>query len=207
MNKKIILCALIIITLIVSLLMCTVGIFGVSSLSKLKDKTDSYKAKQELVESKKQAYNEENQKLTLSLNNYNNAKTEYEAIVEKGSKEKENKTENYYNLDSIWSTSKKISKKQNVKLSLDCKTSSKVSDNKDYIYANLEYKVSGEYKPVIDFIVAFGSNGKFDLKISKFKLSDYEKQPGDVDEEVANYVQATFVVKNVPLSSSALEKK
>ena len=206
MNKKIILCVLIVIALLISILMCTVGFLGVPSLSKLKTKTEDYKTKQAEVEDAKNAYNEKNQKLTISLNDYETTKKEYEDSQKSSSgtsKGKKSTSETYYKLDNIWSFSKKIAKKQNVKISLDCKTSPKVSDSKDYMYANLEYKISGEYKPVIDFMVAFG-NGKYDFKISDFKLEDYVRQAGDNEEEVSNYVQATFTVKNVPLSSKDL---
>jgi len=207
MNKKIILLISIVVVLILALFMSLKGALGVSSLHVLKEKTEQYKGKQAILEEKKDNYNNAKQKLTISMNNYETLKKEYdEASKGASGKTKFSQSESSYKLDNIWSSANKIAKKQNVKLKIDAKTSSKISDNNNYIYANLEFKASGEYKSVIDFVLKFSSDEKLNLKISKFKLSDYEKEDGENDTDVAGLVQATFTVKNVPISSESIKK-
>lgn len=205
--RKIVLGVLIVITCAFTAKLFISGFFGIDSMATLEEKKDEYEEKAEKLEKQKETFNKDKNILTVTLNNYNDSKTSYESMLGLSSAEEQKQANlgNYYDLEYLWTVIGTHAVKEGVKLGIVFTTSSKVPDNEESIYANINFTVIGEYRPISEFIEKCENDSNLQFSISSFKIVPYEKMADDDALQVANYLQATFTVKDVPLSADTIQ--
>ncbi len=205
--RKVVLIVLIALASIFSFYLYSHGLGNIKSISELNAKRDVYEAKVEKLESQRELYNKNDEALTIALSNYKTNKENYESMasISSSNEDKNVGLGDYYNLEYLWTILGTHSRKEGVKLGILCTTSPTESDSKDYIYANINFTVIGEYRPISEFIEKIEEDEKLEFQISSFKLVPYERMADDDPIEVANYLKATFTVRDVKLSADTLE--
>lgn len=205
--RKIVLGVLIVITFAFNAKLYISGFLGIEGMFALEEKKDEYEEKAEKLEKQKETLDKNKNILTVTLNNYNDSKTSYESMLGLSSAEEQEQANlgNYYDLEYLWTILGTHAKKEGVKLGIVPTTSSKVPDNDESIYANLNFTVVGEYKTISEFIDKCEEDSNLQFSISSFKIVPYEKMADDDALVVANYLKATFTVKDIPLSANTIQ--
>ena len=206
--RKIIIGLLILVACVFSFYLYSYGFSGISSMSALQVQKDDYDEKVALMEKDKEKYNETLENLRTVLAEFSTAKEQYTQVSKYVSADKQEQAAygDYYDLEYLWTIIGTHGIRNGVDLGLVCTTSATPSENEDYIFADLNFTVEGEYKPISDFIEdCEDDNGLEFFSVSHFKLVPYEPKDSEEEETKANYVTATFVVKDVPLSLETLE--
>lgn len=205
--RKIIIGLLILVACIFSFYLYSYGFSGINSMTALREQKDEYDGKVAIVESEKEKYTSAKDNLRIALASFTTAKEQYEQVSKYASSEAQEQAAlgDYYDLEYLWTILGTYAVRENVELGLVCTTSSTPSDNEDYIYADLNFTVEGEYRPISDFVEDCEDDEGLEFSISKFKLVPYEPKDAEEELEKANYVVATFVVRDVPLSRETLE--
>lgn len=180
-----------------------VGGFKVGNMKIVKDYSDVSTISQE----KKEIASELKQKnsidfiakktaLNTAVKEYKNKKAQYDKLVAEGQiKEKEAyNSMDLYDIDFLWTTIGIHASKKNVTLQFDVsKSSSAAAISPEYIMCDLNFTVTGEYIAITDFINSIENDDKLNFEISDFKM-----------EKGGENLQATFVVKKVPVNSKTL---
>lgn len=205
--RKIIIGVLILIACVFSFYLYSYGFSSISSMAALQEQKMAYDEKVTEVESEKERFNESKENLIIALNNYTDSKTQYEQVTQYTSTEAQEQAAlgDYYDLEYLWTIIGTHAIRENVELGLVCTTSPTPSENEDYIYADLNFTVDGEYRPISDFIERCEDDESLEFSISHFKLVPYEPKTSEEEITRANYLTATFVVQDVPLSLETLE--
>lgn len=205
--RKMLIGVLILVCCVFSFYLCSNGFSSVSSLKTLEEQKKVYDDKTKKIEEQKVKCEDNEKKLGLALAEYKENKELYESQLENMSEEQKAKAElgDYYDLEYLWTIIGVHAVREGVSLGLICTTSAQKSESEDYIYANLNFTVEGEYRAISEFIERCEDDDNLYFPISKFKMIPYEPKADDKPEEVANYLSATFTIKDVPLSTATLE--
>lgn len=205
--RKIIIGLLILVACVFSFYLYSYGFSGISSMSALQAQKEDYDSKVALMEKDKESYENTLKNLRTVLADFSTAKDLYNQVSQYVSTEKQEQAAygDYYDLEYLWTIIGTHAVRNGVDLGLICTTSATPSENDDYIYADLNFTVEGEYKPISDFIEDCEDDDGLEFSISHFKLVPYEPKDAEEEETKANYVVATFIVKDVPLSLETLE--
>ena len=134
--------------------------------------------------------------LDSTIKKYKDTKEEYEELVETLNTEdtQDISLVDTYDVDFLWTIIGNYGTEEGISLKFDIsKSPSTILDTQNYTLCNLNFTVSGNYIPITDFIYDLEDDSKLGFEISDFSLS----KGGD-------NLQATFVVKNVPINNKNL---
>lgn len=143
-------------------------------------------------------YNKTLKSLQTAVQTYEKTKEEYDRLVAEG---KITETSVYnsidlYDVDALGEKIKKYAREKNVILDLDVVrslTSTPISV--EYIMCDLNFKVSGEYIAITDFIYRIEDDDTLNFEIKDFSLQEEE-----------GILRAYFSAKNIPINSQSLVK-
>lgn len=136
--------------------------------------------------------------LSAAVKNYKDTKEEYEALADTLKAAGEDTSElslvDTYDVDFLWTTIGNYGTEEGIRLKFNIvKSASSLLENPAYTMCDLKFTVSGDYIPITDFIYDIEDDNKLGFEISDFALA----KGGD-------NLQATFTVKNVPISNKNL---
>lgn len=174
-----------------------VGNFKINSYSEIELASDE--RKKLLAELGNKITNEfevKNKNLTAIAQEYKTKKAEYDKLVAEGQitdKSIYNSIE-LYNMDYLWTKIGNYATEKEVTLQLDVtKSTSATSISSEYVMCDLSFTVTGEYIAITDFIYSIEDDDSLNFEISDFSM-----------EKGGENLQATFVVKGVPVNSKTL---
>lgn len=197
---------LLILVLIITGVLCfslMIGGFEVGEMKLIKSYNDVATVSQE----KKQIVSELKQKnsvefmakrtaLNTAAQEYKTKKAQYDKLVSEG-QIKETAAYNsmdLYDIDFLWTTIGIYASEKGVTLQFDVsKSSSATAISSEYVMCDLNFTVTGEYIAITDFIYSIENDDKLNFEISNFTM-----------EKGGENLQATFVVKKVPVNSKTL---
>ena len=205
--RKIIIILLILIACVFCFFLYSYGVAGISSMAVLQDLKEEYDTKAANVEQQKENYDNTKDNLRIALASYTTSKEQYEQTAKYTSVEVQEQAAlgDYYDLEYLWTIIGTHAIREDVELGLVCTTSATPAENDDFIYADLNFTVEGEYRPISDFIERCEDDESLQFSISHFKLVPYTPKDAEEEETKANYLVATFIVQDVPLSLETLE--
>ena len=136
--------------------------------------------------------------LQTAIQTYEKTKSDYDRLLEEG-RVTENSVYNsidLFDVDNLGDEIKNYAKENNVILNLNVvQSSTSTSISSEYVMCDLDFKVSGEYTAITDFIYSIESDETLNFEIKEFSLRE--------EDEI---LRASFSVKNVPMSSQSLEE-
>lgn len=150
----------------------------------------------ELNEKNVNEFNSKKEALQTVVNDYNTKKAEYDRLVQEGKIDNNSihNTLDLYEIDYLWTKIGNYATEEEVTLQLDvAKSATSTSISTEYVMCDLTFNVTGEYIAITDFI--FDLEGDDSLR---FEINDFVMQKGGQN------LQATFVVKDVPIDSKTL---
>ena len=134
--------------------------------------------------------------LNTAVQEYKTKKLQYDKLVAEG-QIKETTIYNsveLYDIDFLWTTIGIYASKNNVTLQFDVsKNASATTISPEYVMCDLNFTVTGEYIDITNFIYSIENDDKLKFEISNFTM-----------EKGGENLQATFVVKKVPVNSKTL---
>lgn len=197
---------LLILILIITGVLCfslIVSGFEIGNLKLIKSYNDIQKMsleKKELITELKQKNDAEFVAKTAALSSaaqeYKNQKAKYEKLVSEGQiKEKEASSLDLYDVGFLWTTIGIHATQEGVTLQFDVSKSATATNaiSPEYVMCDLNFTVTGEYKDISDFIYSLENDNKLNFEIRDFIL-----------EKGGENLQATFVVKDIPINSKTL---
>ena len=154
--------------------------------------------------------------LQEAIEAYEEAKDEYEDIIESLGISEETTDENdeivvassfpVYEIDFLWATIGNYAKKEGLVITMDVKENSTVSENLGYGLYNLYFVVTGEYINIADFLYDIEDDDELGFEIRDYTMSATSEitEDDDGDEVETITTMATFTLYNVPLNSESL---
>lgn len=200
MRKYILILVLIILAILCFTMMffgLKIGNFKISSYSEIE--TSSIEKKNLLSELNYKNTTEFNAKkaaLVSSVQEYNNKKAQYDKLVEEGQITESSvyNAMDIYDVDFLWTTIGNYATEKGVTLQFDVtKSSTATSISSEYVMCDLNFTITGEYIDITDFIYSIEDDDKLNFEIRDFLI-----------EKGGENLQATFVVKEVPINSKNL---
>lgn len=200
MRKYILILVLIIVAILFFALMFfgfKIGNFKISSYSEIE--TSSIEKKNLLAELNYKNTTEFNSKkaaLNSAVEEYNNKKSQYDKLVEEGQITDSSIYDamDLYDVDFLWTTIGNYATEKGVTLQFDVtKSSTATSISSEYVMCDLNFTITGEYIAITDFIYSIEDDDKLNFEIRDFLI-----------EKGGENLQATFVVKEVPINSKNL---
>lgn len=197
-------CLLILILIITGVLCFSliIGGFKIGNLNLIKSYNDvatiSLEKKDAISELKQKNGAEfiaKNTALNSAVQEYKNKKAQYEKLVSEGQiKETTTNSLDLYDVGFLWTTIGIYATEKGVTLQFDVsKSATATSISSEYVICDLNFTVTGEYIAITDFIYSIENDDKLNFEISDFKL-----------EKGGENLQATFVVKEIPVNSKTL---
>lgn len=197
---------LLILILIITGVLCfslIIGGFKIGNLKLIKSYSDVANIsleKKEIISDLKQKNGAEFISKKTALNSavqeYKNKKNQYEKLVSEG-QIKETNTYNLldlYDVGFLWTTIGIYATEKGVTLQFDVsKSATATAISSEYVMCDLNFTVTGEYIAITDFIYSIENDDKLNFEISDFML-----------EKGGENLQATFVVKEIPVNSKTL---
>ena len=171
-----------------------VKVNGYSTVASLSAKKTELLAK--LNEKNVTEFNAKKDNLQKVVDDYNTKKAEYDRLVQEGKIDNNSihNTLDLYEIDYLWTKIGNYATKEDVELQIDLtKSATSTSISTEYIMCDLTFNVTGEYIAITDFL--FDLEGDDSLR---FEINDFVMQKGGQN------LQATFIVKNVPIDSQTL---
>ena len=167
---------------------------GYSTVASLSAKKTELLAK--LNEKNVTEFNAKKDNLQKVVDDYNTKKAEYDRLVQEGKIDNNSihNTLDLYEIGYLWTKIGNYATKEDVELQIDLtKSATSTSISTEYIMCDLTFNVTGEYIAITDFL--FDLEGDDSLR---FEINDFVMQKGGQN------LQATFIVKNVPIDSKTL---
>lgn len=197
---------LLILVLIISGVLCfslMIGGFKIGNLKLInsyEDVSTISLEKKQMISDLKQKNNVEfmskNSALNSAVQEYKNKKAQYEKMVSEGQIKETNayNSMDLYDVDFLWTTIGIYATEKGVTLQFDVsKSASATAISTEYVMCDLNFTVTGEYIAITDFIYSIENDDKLNFEISDFVM-----------EKGGENLQATFVVKEVPINSQNL---
>lgn len=134
--------------------------------------------------------------LNSAVQEYKNKKSQYDTLVSEGQITDSDiyNSMDLYDVDFLWTTIGNYATEKGITLQFDVsKSSSATSISSEYVICDLSFTVTGEYIAITDFIYNIENDDKLNFEISNFLM-----------EKGGENLQATFVVKEVPINSKDL---
>lgn len=196
----------------------TYGAFTIEQYSYVQEKNDELDASIEELESKiNTQYGEKTNTLNDSIKRYKTSKEEFEAL-EETQREVALSTVDLVDIDFLWTIVGNYATENSVALQFDVKESVlKQTESTSYILGDLYFKAEGNYADVSKFISDVEDDDRLGFEISCFEMQKHEVKIFDEknmtleerEYETARqekWVDATFVVKGIPLNSISISK-
>lgn len=196
---------LIIITILIAVIFCIIVFFGyqfgkiriysydeIVAISKEKDTLLSALDTKNINE-----YSKTLKALQTAVQTYEKTKLEYDTLLQEGiiTDDAVYNSIDLFDVDELSEKIKNYAKQKNVILNLDVVVSAtSTSISSEYVMCDLNFKVSGEYIAITDFIYSIEDDDTLNFEIKDFTLK----------EDDDNILQASFSVKNIPLTSQSL---
>ena len=99
-----------------------------------------------------------------------------------------------YDVDFLWTTIGNYATQKGVTLQFDVsKSATKTSILPEYVICDLNFTITGDYIAITDFIYSMENDDKLNFEIRDFLM-----------EKGGENLQATFIVKDVPINSKNL---
>ena len=171
-----------------------VKVNGYSTVASLSAKKTELLAK--LNEKNVTEFNAKKDNLQKVVDDYNTKKAEYDRLVQEGKIDNNSihNTLDLYEIGYLWTKIGNYATKEDVELQIDLtKSATSTSISTEYIMCDLTFNVTGEYIAITDFL--FDLEGDDSLR---FEINDFVMQKGGQN------LQATFIVKDVPIDSKTL---
>lgn len=143
-------------------------------------------------------YNKTLKSLQTAVQTYEKTKLDYDKLVEEGTITQDSiyNSIDLFDVDTLAEKIKDYAKQKNVILNLDIVPSAtSTSISSEYVMCDLNFKVSGEYIAITDFIYSIEDDDTLGFEIKEFSLKEED-----------NILRASFSAKNIPLSSQSLSK-
>jgi len=190
---------------ILAIIFFSIMIFGVK-IGNLK--INSYKEIQTASFEKKKILSELNYKnlteyaakknaLNLAVQAYKEQKAQYDLLVSEGQIPDSDvmyDSMELYDVDFLWTTIGNYATEKGVTLQFDVvQSSTAASVSSEYVICDLNFTITGEYIAITDFIYSLENDDKLNFEISNFMM-----------EKGGENLQATFIVKEVPVNSKNL---
>jgi hypothetical protein len=141
-------------------------------------------------------FEEKEKALNEAVKEYKTKKSEYDKLAEEG-KITDSSIQNsiyLYDMDFLLTTIGSYATQKGVTLQFDVsKSTTSTSISSEYIMCDLNFTITGEYIPITDFIYSIEDDDKLGFEIRDFLI-----------EKGGENLQATFVVKDVPINSKNL---
>ena len=141
-------------------------------------------------------YDEKKKNLNEATKRYKTEKSKYDKLVEEGKITSSNlyNSMDLYDVDFLWTTIGNYATQRGVTLQLDVtKSETTTAVSSEYVMCDLNFTITGEYIAITDFIYSIEDDDKLNFEISEFLL-----------EKGGENLQATFIVKEVPINSKNL---
>lgn len=150
----------------------------------------------ELNEKNVNEFEQVKKSLSTSVKNYQTKKAEYDALLETGDLTAESNIYNssLYDIDFLMTTIGNYATQNGVTLQLDVsRSSTSTSVSSEYIICDLSFTITGDYIAITNFVYKIEDDDNL-----KFEINDFLMEKGGEN------LQATFLVKNVPVNSKNL---
>ena len=134
--------------------------------------------------------------LSAAVQEYKNKKAQYEKLVSEGKiKEEEVTSLDLYDVGFLWTTIGIHATEEGVTLQFDVSKTAAATTaiSSEYVMCDLNFTVTGEYINITNFIYSLENDDKLNFEIRDFVL-----------EKGGENLQATFVVKDIPVNSKTL---
>lgn len=143
-------------------------------------------------------YNKTLKSLQTAVQTYQKTKSDYDALVAEGKITEDSiySSIDLYDIDELGEKIKNYAKEKNVILNMDVvQSATSTSIASEYVMCDLNFKVSGEYISIADFIYSIEDDDTLNFEIKAFSLNEED-----------GVLRATFSVKNIPLNSQSLAR-
>ncbi|MBQ7410371.1 MAG: hypothetical protein IJW20_03205 [Clostridia bacterium] len=133
--------------------------------------------------------------LNSAVQEYKNKKAQYDTLVQEGKiTEATVNSMELYDVDFLWTTIGNYATQKGVTLQFDVsKSATKTSILPEYVICDLNFTITGDYIAITDFIYSMENDDKLNFEIRDFLM-----------EKGGENLQATFIVKDVPINSKNL---
>ena len=196
---------LLILGLIILVILCVnliisgfkIGKFKINSYSEIaKISAEKNEILDELKQKNSVDFKKKIEDLKTLTEQYKAVKADYDSYVESGeiSENAIYNSMNVYEMDFLWMTIGSYATEKGVTLQFDVtKSATSTSLSTECIMCDLNFIITGEYIPITDFIYSLEDDDKLNFEIRNFTL-----------EKGGENLQATFVVRDVPINSQNL---
>lgn len=196
----IVLICLIIISYIIIVSGIHIGNVQIDGYKELKEKSTNLESRiKELKEKNSTDFQDKKNELETASNNYNSKKTEYEKLVPKIQETQGNVNSkvDLYDVDFLWTILGNYATEEGLLLQFDVVQNEKNNTllNKDYILCDLNFRVVGEYLPIVSYISDLEYDERLNFEIQEFQMKKSGKN-----------IEATFCVKSAPINQNNLLK-
>lgn len=199
--RKVILVILLILTGIICFKIIFFGVkignFQINSYSQIENMNNQREdLLNQLNEKNHQEFSSKDAELKQTVKEYQEEKSKYDELVSQG-KITDTSIKNsidLYDMDFLWTTIGNYATQRGVTLQLDVTkslTSSSISE--DYIMCDLSFTVTGDYINITDFVYSIEDDDQLGFEIRNFVM-----------EKGGENLQATFIVKNIPINNTNL---
>ncbi len=175
----------------------TIGSFKINSYSDIESANAIKKSLfAELNEKNNVEYEAKKSALNTAIKEYKEKKEEYNDLVKKGEIEDgvANGSINLYDVDFLMITIGNWATNKGVTLQLDItKSNTSTSVSSEYVMCNLNFTITGDYISITNFVYSIEDDDQLGFEIRDFAM-----------EKGGENLQATFIVRDVPINSENL---
>lgn len=175
----------------------TIGGFKINSYSDIESANAIKKSLfAELNEKNNVEYEAKKSALNTAVKEYKEKKEEYNELVKKGEIEDSvaNGSINLYDVDFLMITIGNWATSKGVTLQLDItKSNTSTSVSSEYVMCNLNFTITGDYIAITNFIYSIEDDDQLGFEIRDFAM-----------EKGGENLQATFIVRDIPINSENL---
>lgn len=200
MRKYVLMIALVILAIIFFIIMflgVKIGGFKINSYNDVVAiSSDKNELLSQLEYKNTKEFTQKKSNLVEATKQYKIQKAKYDDLVQKGQITSANlyNSMELYDVDFLWTTIGNYATQKGVTLQLDViKSETAAAVSSEYVMCDLNFTITGEYIAITDFIYSIEDDDKLNFEISEFLL-----------EKGGENLQATFVVKEVPINSKNL---
>lgn len=130
------------------------------------------------------------------IENYNTKKQEYEELLaQKQANLMSVDNSNCYDVDFLWTKIGNYATTRGLDLEFNITRNSSSTENKEYLLADLNFSLSGEYDQIANFINDLENDEKLEFEIRNFQMSNENSS-----------LKAKFVVYKVAINQETLTK-
>lgn len=195
--RKYLLILILIISALVCLLLMSFGLGVIPSFAEVEQvRFEKQQVLGELNYKNSTEFTAKKAALNSAAEEYKNKKNQYDSLVKDGKITDSDLYDSMelYDIDFLWTIIGNYATQKDVTLQFDVsKSATSAAISSQYVMCDLSFTVTGEYIALTDFVYSMENDEKLNFEISNFVL-----------EKGGENLQATFVVKEVPINSSNL---